>query len=209
MDAACESLEEDIGEIGEGFAAKVERLRTVRLTPLSQMTELAGVDDSVDVMPDTASMASQFSTFTATLTDISKITGSTARRLSKNKRKAERKRVRGKKGSVFEESYLVDSLSKLIARVRVHQDAVRNLNLALLQFGRAAAAARLQRVFAAVVEAVLQDGDWVFDRQRVLVQGDAGQIDLVDDVNAEGLPATPRLPKPVLPSNAWRISALP
>ncbi|KAJ2497244.1 putative elongator complex protein 1 [Coemansia sp. RSA 1972] len=210
MDAACESLEEDIGEIGEGFAAKVERLRAVRLTPLSQMTELAGVDDSVDVMPDTASMASQFTTFTATLTDISKMTGSTGRRLSKNKRKAERKRVRGKKGSVFEESYLVDSLSKLIARVRVHQDAVRNLNLALLQFGRAAAAARLQRVFAAVVEAVLRDGDWVFDRQRVLVQGDAGQIDLVDDVNAEGLPATPRLAKPVLPSlDAWRISALP
>ncbi|KAJ2822274.1 putative elongator complex protein 1 [Coemansia erecta] len=209
MDTAFEGLEEDIGEIREAFVAKVARLREVRLTPLSAMLEIAAADDNVDVMSDTASMASQFSTFTATLSNMSQVTGSTARQISKTKRRAERKRVRGKKGSVFEESYLVDSLAKLIARVRVHQAAVRDLNLVLLQFGKVEAAAQLQREFADLVDLVLRDGDWVFDCQRVLVQDSAGQVDLVDDVNADGLPATPRLPKPVLPSaDAWKISAL-
>ncbi|KAJ1848028.1 hypothetical protein LPJ70_001233, partial [Coemansia sp. RSA 2708] len=124
------------------------------------------------------------------------------------KRKAERRRLRGKKGSVFEESHLVDSLAKLVDRVRVLQPAVRELNLALIQFARAPVARRLQRAFAELVAAVLADGDWVFDQQRILV-GEGGQLDLAGEVNADGMSALPRLPKPAFPSaDSWMISAL-
>ncbi|KAJ2448677.1 putative elongator complex protein 1 [Coemansia sp. RSA 2336] len=209
IDSACESLDEDISEIRDAFAAKVERLRVVRSTPLNLMSEVQSLplDDNVDVMSDTASMASQFSTFTGTVTNASQMTGSTARRISKNKRKAERRRVRGKKGSIYEESYLVDSLSKLIDRVRVHQSAVREINLMLMQFGKSQVASKLQALFGELVEMVLKDGDWVFDQQRILTQS-KGQVDLVaNGANADGMSALPKHSKPTLPSaDSWKIN---
>ncbi|KAJ2850769.1 putative elongator complex protein 1 [Coemansia brasiliensis] len=212
IDSACESLEEDICEIRDAFAAKVDRLRVVRATPLNLMSELQNlpVDDNVDVMSDTASMASQFSTFTGTVTNASQMTGSTARRISKNKRKAERRRVRGKKGSIYEESYLVDSLSKLIDRVRVHQTAVRQINLMLMQFGKSQAASKLQVLFGELVSMVLKDGDWVFDEQRILAHTNKGQIDLVaSGANVDGMSALPKHSKPALPSaDSWKINVL-
>ncbi|KAJ1752223.1 putative elongator complex protein 1 [Coemansia sp. RSA 1821] len=209
IDSACESLDEDISEIRDAFAAKVERLRVVRATPLNLMSEVQNlpVDDNVDVMSDTASMASQFSTFTGTVTNASQMTGSTARRISKNKRKAERRRVRGKKGSIYEESYLVDSLSKLIDRVRVNQAAVREINLMLMQFGKSQVASKLQALFGELVEMVLKDGDWVFDQQRILTQS-KGQVELVaNGANADGMSALPKYSKPTLPSaDSWKIN---
>ena len=45
------------------------------------------------------------------------------RQTSKNKRREERKKARGKKGSVYEEEYLVNSVGRLIERVNsVHED---------------------------------------------------------------------------------------
>jgi elongator complex protein 1 len=41
----------------------------------------------------------------------------TTRRTSKNKRREERKRARGKKGSVYEEEYLVNSIGRLIEKM--------------------------------------------------------------------------------------------
>ena len=50
----------------------------------------------------------------------------TTRRASKNKRREERKRARGKKGSVYEEEYLVNSLGRLIERLNgVNEDVGR------------------------------------------------------------------------------------
>ncbi|KAJ1945428.1 putative elongator complex protein 1 [Linderina macrospora] len=156
-------------------------------------------------------MASRFSTFTATVTNAtSHVTGSTARRISKNRRKAERKKVRGKKGSVYEEAYLVDSLSKLIDRVRVHMAPVREMNLVLVRFGKRAMACELQQVFAALVESVLEHADPIFDEQRVQMQlGENGIPEPVPmEVNEFGLQSQPKHPKPALPTMAWKIRAL-
>jgi elongator complex protein 1 len=47
----------------------------------------------------------------------------TTRRTSKNRRREERKRARGKKGSVYEEEYLVNSFGRLVDRVNsIHKD---------------------------------------------------------------------------------------
>ncbi|KAJ2461161.1 putative elongator complex protein 1 [Coemansia sp. RSA 2424] len=213
------ALLDDIREIGSAFATKLERLREVRATPLEviatggqpQGGEMDGALDNIDVMSDTTSMASKFSTFSATITNASsRMTGSTARRLSKNRRKEERRKVRGKKGSIYEEAYLVDSLSKLVDRVRVHQTAVRDMNWALIKCSWLPAAAELQKRFAELVASVLETSGFVFDEQRMQMRiGPSGLPEPVPvEVNEHGLASQPKHPKPVLPTFAWKIEAI-
>ncbi|KAJ2909750.1 putative elongator complex protein 1 [Coemansia aciculifera] len=215
------TLLEDIREIGSSFASKLERLREVRAMPLEVIAangqpqvpqgEGDGNLDNIDVMSDTTSMASQFSTFSATITNASShMTGSTARRVSKNRRKEERRKVRGKKGSIYEEAYLVDSLAKLVDRVRVHQRAVRGMNWALIKFAWLPMAAELQERFAELVAAVLESATFVFDEQRMQMQiGSSGLPEPVPvEVNEHGLASQPKHPKPVLPTYSWKIEAI-
>ncbi|KAJ2773674.1 putative elongator complex protein 1, partial [Coemansia nantahalensis] len=221
VDAALDTLLEDVEETTTSFATKVARLREVRATPLEvlaaahvEMRAGSGeAPDNVDVMSDTASMASQFTTFTGTATNASTaMTGSTARRASKArmKKKEEKRRIRGKKGSIYEEAYLVDSVAKLIGRVRALQPSVRNLCLALIQFGRTRAAQQVHSALRRLVLLVLDDADWVFDGQRVQLQfGESGiPVPVPADTNSFGASSQPRHPKPVLPTLEWTISAL-
>ena len=54
------------------------------------------------------------------------INTTTTRKTSKNRRREERKRARGKKGSVYEEEYLVNSIERLVERVnRVNEEVQR------------------------------------------------------------------------------------
>ncbi|KAJ2756113.1 putative elongator complex protein 1 [Coemansia sp. BCRC 34490] len=214
MQSALSELDDDIREISESLNGKTQRLKELRAKPLEALVEqhIERTAHDVDVMSDTASMASRFSTFTATVSNAtSQMTGSTARRISKNKRKEERKRVRGKKGSIYEESYLVDSISKLVDRVRAAQAHVREMSLALLHFGLAPQAHKLQLLFASLVALVLENGDWVFDEQRVQMQ--LGQNGIPEPVSAEpdesGLAPQPKHPKPKMPGRSeWCISSL-
>ncbi|KAJ2385512.1 putative elongator complex protein 1 [Coemansia sp. RSA 2603] len=221
---AYESLNEDIEEIRDTLTSKCNRLREVRSKPLEMIIEhhaaLASglgegndgpLPDNIDVMSDTTSLASKFSTFTGTVTNASsRMTGSTARRISKNKRKEERRKVRGKKGSIYEESYLVDSISKLVDRVRVNQSAVREISLVLVRFGKLQMAAALQSSFEIVVQQILSQAEFVFDQQRVQMRlGESGIPEPVPlETNDFGMPSQPKHPKPVLPSFEWRIDAV-
>lgn len=86
--------------------------------------------DNVSLAPTNAST----STSTSLFTRYTGKTGTTAatgasRRTSKNRRREERKRARGKKGSVYEEEYLVNSIRRMIERL----DAVRAETKRLLQ----------------------------------------------------------------------------
>ncbi|KAI7821425.1 IKI3 family-domain-containing protein [Kickxella alabastrina] len=220
---ACETLGDDLDEIREALASKCARLREVRSTPLEmivdQILAMANNDgscsgplpDNIDVMSDTTSMASRFSSFTATETNASsRMTGSTARRISKNRKKEEKRKVRGKKGSIYEESYLVDSISKLVDRVRVHQTAVREIIWALVHFGQLTVASQMQSSFAELVDHVLAEAAYVFDEQRVQMRlGENGLPEPVPmEVNEFGMTSQPKHPKPILPSYSWKIDSL-
>ncbi|KAJ2802511.1 putative elongator complex protein 1 [Coemansia helicoidea] len=174
--AALDTLLEDVEESTAALATKAARLRQARATPLEVLAAAhvemrAGggeAPDNVDVVSDTASMASQFTSFTGTATNASTATtGSTARRASKArmKKKVEKHRTRRKKGSIFEEACLVDSVAKLIDRVRALQPSVRSLCLALIQFGRTRAAQQVHSALRRLVLLVLDDADWVFAGQ--------------------------------------------
>lgn len=68
-----------------------------------------------------------------------------SRRSSKNRRREERKRARGKKGSVYEEEYLVASVGRLVERLNASAiDEVQRVVGGLLRRGMRERAAALQ-----------------------------------------------------------------
>ncbi len=75
------------------------------------------IPDDVSLAPTDASTmgGSLFTRYTGRTGTMTGTAGTgTSRRSSKNRRREERKRARGKKGSVYEEEYLVNSVSRVI-----------------------------------------------------------------------------------------------
>ena len=94
-----------------------------------------GPSTEADV-PDDVSLANTEASTSATLftrytgagrTTTGSLNTQTSRRSSKNRRREERKRARGKKGSVYEEEYLVHSIGRLVERVDSTRDEVERL----------------------------------------------------------------------------------
>lgn len=73
-----------------------------------------------------------------------------SRKTSKTKRKEERKRAQGKKGSVYEEEYLVASCGRLIERVNGVHDEVHRLVSGLSRRALSEQAARVEEVMEAI-----------------------------------------------------------
>ncbi|KAK5053946.1 hypothetical protein LTR84_001908 [Exophiala bonariae] len=91
------------------------------------------IPDNVSLAPTDATTQGGQSLFTRYGSNASKFGGTVAsnvsRMTSKTKRKEERKRARGKTGSVYEEEYLVASVQRLIGRVNgVHEEVGRLVN---------------------------------------------------------------------------------
>ncbi|OAL25592.1 hypothetical protein AYO20_10433 [Fonsecaea nubica] len=90
------------------------------------------IPDNVSLAPTDVSTLGGQSLFTRYGSNASKFGGTVAsnvsRKTSKTKRREERKRARGKKGSVYEEEYLVASVGRLIDRVNgLHEEVGRLL----------------------------------------------------------------------------------
>jgi elongator complex protein 1 len=119
-------LREKSGEISEVLAdckaqlnAQVPRIQELRVKKAEDPLAFFGGDaisgtggdvpDNVSVAPTDASTAGGQSLFTR-YSNASRVT-------SKTRRREERKRARGKKGSVYEEEYLVNSVKRLVEKV--------------------------------------------------------------------------------------------
>lgn len=76
----------------------------------------ADAPDDVSLAPTNASTSASLFTRYTGATLATALTGA-SRKTAKNRRKEERKRARGKKGSVYEEEYLLNSIRRLIERV--------------------------------------------------------------------------------------------
>ncbi len=73
---------------------------------------------------------------------------------SKNRRREERKRARGKKGTIYEEEYLVNSIGRLIQRVQDIRGEVTRLITALMMINKRFEASEIQRNFEKLVEEI-------------------------------------------------------
>jgi elongator complex protein 1 len=150
-------LAEKFGEITELLAdckgqlnAQIPRVKDLRSKkaedPLAffggDATMLDGegdISDNISLAATDASTAGGQSLFTRYGSNNSKFGGTMAsnvsHKTSKTKRREERKRARGKKGSVYEEEYLIASVVRLIERLNGVQDEVRRLMEGLLRRG--------------------------------------------------------------------------
>ncbi|KAL8692939.1 MAG: hypothetical protein Q9224_003859 [Gallowayella concinna] len=118
------------------LAAQVPRIQELREKkkedPLAffegDVNDGKDIPDDVSLAPTDASTmgGSLFTRYTNRTATGTADTG-TSRRSSKNRRREERKRARGKKGSVYEEEYLVNSVRRLVERVNSVGDEVARL----------------------------------------------------------------------------------
>ncbi|KGO68497.1 Uncharacterized protein PITC_071220 [Penicillium italicum] len=126
----------------------------------------AGVDipDNVSLAPTDASTLAGRSMFTRYTGNTGK-TGKTgmSRHTSKTRRREERKRARGKKGTVYEEEYLVNSIRRLIERVNSSVAETETLVDALLRRGMRERAAAVEKALQEVLTMCADCRDEVFE----------------------------------------------
>ncbi|PFH59984.1 hypothetical protein XA68_11598 [Ophiocordyceps unilateralis] len=111
-----------------------------------------GIPDDVSVTASSrlSTSASLFTRYTGTVGTVG--TG-VSRATSKNRRREEKKRARGRKGTVYEEEYLVNSVRRLVERVGTAAAEVERLVFALVRRGMAERARAAEALMAAVVDA--------------------------------------------------------
>lgn len=106
------------------------------------------------------------------------------RRTSRNRRREERKRARGKKGSVYEEEYLVGSIGRLVEKVNGVGEEVERLVVGLVRRGMRE---RAMAVEAAMAEVVALCKGCVAEVFEVEVEEKNGG-EVVADAEVEGRP---------------------
>ena len=151
-------MTELLAECRAQINAQVPRLRELRIKKVEEpLTFYDGdVNDGIDI-PDNVSLAATDASTTggSLFTRYTNRTGTVGtnatRRTSKNRRREERKRARGKKGSVYEEEYLVNSIGRLVDRVNAVGDEVGRLVVGLMRRGMRE---RAKAVEGAMVEVV-------------------------------------------------------
>lgn len=132
-------------QLGEGFGviaelladctsqakSQLNRLRELRLKKENDPFSFYGTADADLDTPDNVSVAASETSTTPSF--FTKYTGKTAgtaktgasRKTSKNRKREERKRAKGRKGTVYEEEYLIKSVGRLIERLdQTESDAV-------------------------------------------------------------------------------------
>ncbi len=134
-------MTEFLAEMKGQLLAQVPRLRELRQKKTEDpLAFYEGIDNGDTDIPDNISLAPTETTSGGTfMTRYTNQTGTintqTTRKTSKNKRREERKRARGKKGTVYEEEYLVNSIERLIERNNSVQDEIRRLIEGLIRRG--------------------------------------------------------------------------
>lgn len=159
---AFTSTTELLADCKSQLQAQVPRLRDLRQKkeqdPLAFYTGDAAAGEAGADFPDNVSLAPTDAT-TSAGTFMTRYTGhtngtlntQTTRRTSKNRRREERKRARGKKGSVYEEEYIVNSIGRLIERVNGTADEVARLVEGLVRRGMREQAVNVEKAMADVV----------------------------------------------------------
>lgn len=114
-----------------------------------------------------------------------------SRKTSKTKRREERKRARGKKGSVYEEEYLVASVGRLIERVNAAHEEVRRLVMGLRRRRMRELAVQVEERMQEIGEKCLdaQARVWVESKVEAEVNGDSrpgGADGVLYDSTVEG-----------------------
>jgi elongator complex protein 1 len=142
--------------------AQVPRIRELRIKKKEEpsfyydgeVNDGADIPDNVSLAPTDASTTggTLFTRYTDRTGTIGTIGTNATRKTSKHKKREERKRARGKKGTVYEEEYLVNSIGRLIERVNSVGEEVERLINGLMRRGMRERAIALQEAMIELVE---------------------------------------------------------
>ncbi|ODV87518.1 hypothetical protein CANARDRAFT_194619 [[Candida] arabinofermentans NRRL YB-2248] len=178
--------------LGEGFGTIAELLADCKSQITSQLNRLRELRDKKQQdpfafygeagengdTPDNVSIAaSETSTKESFFTRYTGKTGGTAktgasRRTAKNKRREERKRARGKKGTIYEEEYLIQSIGRLVDRLSQTQPEAIRLIEGLLRRKMTEQAHQIQKNFVEVITLLKENVVEIYnisekDRERI------------------------------------------
>ncbi|ORZ30931.1 IKI3 family-domain-containing protein [Catenaria anguillulae PL171] len=169
--AGASSMLTVLDEMRSDLHARIARLTDVRAEKKAKLAAFesgsnSGAHDpsltNVDALSDTTSMMSTFTGLTLATASTAR-TSTSSRKSSKTRRKNERKRHAGKKGSIYEEEYLVDSSHKCMARIAEFVGEVRALLSGLVAAGYLAEARRVQTAYVEAIDAAIRDMKVVTD----------------------------------------------
>ena len=154
------SMTELLADCKSQLHAQVPRIRDLRAKkardPLAffdgDINSGADIPDNVSLAPTDASTTggSLFTRYTNRTSGT--VATNATRKTSKNRRREERKRARGKKGSVYEEEYLVNSVARLVDRVNTVADEVSRLVVGLMRRGMRERAGAVESAMVELVE---------------------------------------------------------
>lgn len=155
---ALSSSTELLAECKAQLLAQVPRIRELRIK--AQTDPLAFYEgEHNEEIPDDISVAasSRISTNASLFTrytgrqSLGTVASNISRATSKNRRREERKRARGKKGSVYEEEYLVASVGRLVTRIESVRPEIQRLVVGLVRRGMRERALAVEIMLADVV----------------------------------------------------------
>ncbi|SMN22672.1 similar to Saccharomyces cerevisiae YLR384C IKI3 Subunit of Elongator complex, which is required for modification of wobble nucleosides in tRNA [Maudiozyma saulgeensis] len=181
------ALGEGFGTIAELLAdckgqvnSQLKRIRELRTKKeedpyafYGQETEQA---DDVSIAPsETSTKESFFTRYTGKTGGTAK-TGA-SRRTAKNKRREERKRARGKKGTIYEEEYLVQSIGRLIDRLEQTKPDATKLVDGLCRRDKREQAYQIQKNFIEIMDLLQENVKEIYnisekDRERIDENGE-------------------------------------
>ncbi|BFZ59890.1 Putative elongator complex protein 1 [Saitoella coloradoensis] len=185
-------LSELLADCKRQLNAQLPRLRELRIKKKEDpQAFFEGIQE--EDIPDNMSVAAtdvstnlslftRYSTKTGTTAKTGKTGNTTASTRAKHKRREERKRARGKKGSVYEEEYLVNSIRRLIDRVNDARNDATSLVVGLARFNLREQAGEVQRLVVALIEELRNCLDEVFSEPLLVVSSDPekDQLELAD-----------------------------
>ncbi|KAK3985573.1 putative Elongator complex protein 1 [Cladorrhinum sp. PSN332] len=109
-------------------------------------------DISIAASSRATTSASLFTRYTGKAGSVGTVGSNVSRATSKNRRREEKKRARGRKGTVYEEEYLVNSVRRLVERVESTKIEVERLVFGLARRDMAERARTVEDLMAQVIE---------------------------------------------------------
>ncbi|ORY64099.1 elongator complex protein [Pseudomassariella vexata] len=119
-------------------------------------------DVSVAASSRVSTSASLFTRYTGKAGSVGTLGTGVSRATSKNRKREEKKRARGRKGTVYEEEYLVNSVRRLVERVQSTKGEVERLVFGLVRRGMTERARTVESLMAEILEGCKKAVEEVF-----------------------------------------------
>lgn len=194
---ALSSSTEFLADCKAQLHAQVPRLAELRRKALEdplafyegeRPSALADLPDDVSIAASSrvSTSASLFTRYTGKggSGSVGTVGSNVSRATSKNRRREEKKRARGRKGTVYEAEYLVNSVRRLVGRVESAKEEVERLVFGLMRRGMAERARAVEALAEEVVEACRAAVKEVFGDvagMERLQGGSSGPVDGLED----------------------------